>query len=71
MATLWRARAIKRIDGQAIALEDHDVLEVIGECARRRQATHASADYDCLPANELWHYRSSLTMPDVVSCPDP
>jgi len=27
------------------------VLEVIGERARRRQAAHAGADDDCLPAD--------------------
>jgi hypothetical protein len=55
VATLWRARAIERIGGQAIALEDHDALEVIGECARRRQAAHAGADDDRLPAHVSSH----------------
>jgi len=43
----------------------------MGECARRGQAAHPGADYNGLPANERWHYRSSLTMPGDVICTRP
>ena len=56
---LWRARPIERIDGQAVTLEDHDALEVISDCAGRRQAAHAGADDNCLPADVSSHHTFS------------
>ena len=56
MAALRCARAIEWIGGQAVALEDHHALEVMGERARRRQTGHAGADDDRLPADVAGHH---------------
>ena len=55
MAALRRAGPIERLGGQAVALEDHGTLEVIGEGARRRQTAHAGAHDDHLPADVSGH----------------
>jgi len=55
VAALRRASAIERIGGQAIALKDRDVLEVIGERPRGRQAADAGADDDRLPSEGSGH----------------
>ena len=55
MAALRRAGPIERLGGQAVALEYHDTLEVIGERACRRQAAHAGAHDDHPPADVFGH----------------
>jgi hypothetical protein len=43
---LWRSRSMNGLRGQSIALQNNDVIEVVGERACGREPSHSSADHD-------------------------
>ena len=48
---LSRPRSVRSVRWKGVALQHDDMLEVVGESARRRQAGHPGADHDGLPAD--------------------
>jgi hypothetical protein len=48
---LRRSRSMQGLRGQSIALQNNDIIEVVGERPRGREPSHASADHDGLLAD--------------------
>jgi hypothetical protein len=48
---LWRPGPVHGLGGQTIALQNNDVIKVVGERARSREPSHTSANHNGLVAN--------------------
>jgi len=52
MPRLGRASAMRGLRGQSIALQNNDLLEMVGERPCGREAAHSRADHDGLLADQ-------------------
>ena len=48
MPPLWRPRAMRRLGGQGVALENDYLIKEVGDRRRGGKAAHSRADHDGL-----------------------
>ena len=49
---LRRPDAMRGLRGQSVALQNKDLIEVVGECPRGRKPAHSCADHNGLLADQ-------------------
>ena len=52
MPRLRRPGAMRGLRGQSVALQNKDLIEVVGECRRGRKPAHSRADHNGLLADQ-------------------